>query len=227
MKEKTLEKIAEDLKDWHYVDNLPEEWFGYKLIKQNIENGDMYDLFTYENKEENRSATAYFHEETMEYKFRVSIGLTGFCQIQYITPKLSTFEDFLKKYLEHSIHDLAEYNPASLSYIMREQKITEWDYKPMLPETLEGFQLYITPDRPVRVLNGSYIVFDYSDFEIESNFIIYYNEFRSEFYGEARIRNIPEMNYVFDSRTIPELEDKLQKNLVNRLKEVRKRAITE
>lgn len=227
MKKKTLEKLADELKDWHYVDTLPEEWFGYTLIKQNVENGDMYDLFTYEDKAENRSATAYFHEETMEYKFRVSIGLTGFCQIQYITAKLGVFEENLKKYLEQSIHDLAEYNPASLSYIMREQKITEWDYTHILPETLEGFKLYITPDRPVRVLNGSYIVFDYSDFEIESNFIIYYNEFRSEFYGEARIKNIPEMNYVFDSRTIPELEDKLQKNLVNRLKEVRKRAIAE
>ena len=30
----------------------------------------------------------------------------------------------------------------------------------------------------------------------KSNFIIYYNEFRCEFFGEARIKNIPEMNYV-------------------------------
>ncbi len=80
----------------------------------------------------------------------------------------------------------------------------------------------------VRVLNGSYIVFDYSDFDIESNFIIYYNEFRSEFFGEARIRNIPEMNYTFDSKNLEELEEKLRAKLrahmVDRLREIRQRA---
>lgn len=225
MKEKTLEKLLADIKDWHYVDKLPNEWFGYTLIRQNEDIGDKYDLFTYENKTANRSVTAYFHEETMEYKFRVHIGLTNFCQIQYITAKLSTFEENLNKYLEQSIHDLSTYNPESLSYIMREQRITDWNYSDLLPAELDGFQLYINPSAPVRVLNGSYIIFDYSDFSIESNFIVYYNEFRSEFYGEARIRNIPEMNYVFDSRTIPELEDKIRNHLQNRLHEIRERSI--
>lgn len=225
MKEATLEKIKEETKDWQYPSALPKEWFGYTLIIENKENEDMFDLFTYENKAARRSATAYFHEETMEYKFRVQIGLTGFCQIQYINAKLSGFEDCLQKYLEQSIHDLAEYNPDSLSYIMKEQKITEWDYKPFLPEKLEGYELYITPDKPVRVLNGSYIVFDYSDFDLHSNFIIYYNEFRSEYYGEARIKDIPEMNYIFDSKNIPELEERLKEHLVERLREVRQRSI--
>ena len=82
MKEKTLEKLSEEIKDWQYPSALPAEWFGYKLTIKNEENGDMYDLFTYENAEERRSATAYFHEETMEYKFRVKIGLTEFCQMR-------------------------------------------------------------------------------------------------------------------------------------------------
>ena len=110
MKEKTLEKLSEEIKDWQYPSALPAEWFGYKLTIKNEENGDMYDLFTYENAEERRSATAYFHEETMEYKFRVKIGLTEFCQIQYINAKLGAFEKALQNYLEASIHDLAEFN---------------------------------------------------------------------------------------------------------------------
>ena len=225
MKEKTLEKLSEEIKDWQYPSALPAEWFGYKLTIKNEENGDMYDLFTYENAEERRSATAYFHEETMEYKFRVKIGLTEFCQIQYINAKLGAFEKALQTYLEASIHDLAEFNINTLSYIMQEQKITEWDYKPHLPPVLEGFELYITPDRPVRVLNGSYIVFDYSDFSTKSNFIIYYNEFLNEFYGEARIKDIPEMNYIFDSKNLMELEDKLREHLVDRLKGIKARSV--
>ena len=87
--------------------------------------------------------------------------------------------------------------------------------------------MFITPEAPVRVLNGSYIVFDYSDFALKSNFIIYYNEFRCEFFGEARILNIPEMNYVFDSKSLPELEEKLKAHLTDRLQEIRRRSLAE
>ena len=89
---------------------------------------------------------------------------------------------------------------------------------------MEGFKLFITPHEPKRVLNGSYIVADYSDFSIESNFIIYYNEFRCEFFGEARVKNIPEMRYDFDSKTIEELEQKLDNQLAERLRGIRERA---
>ena len=65
---------------------------------------------------------------------------------------------------------------------------------------------------------------DYSDFSIESNFIIYYNEFRCEFFGEARVKNIPEMRYDFDSKTIEELEQKLDNQLAERLRGIRERA---
>ena len=90
-----------------------------------------------------------------------------------------------------------------------------------MPETIEGFVLFIRPDQPVKVINGSYIVFAYCDFEAESDFIIYYNVFRDEFFGEARVNKIPEMNYTFDSTELSELEEKLDQYLVPRLKEIR------
>ena len=150
--------------------------------------------------------------------------LTEFCLMQFITASFSEFEQHLKNYLESAVHDLAIYNPDSISYVTKALNITEWDYKDILPEELEGYKLFINPTQMVRVLNGSYIVFDYSDFDIESNFIIYYNEFRSEFFGEARIRNIPEMNYTFDSKNLEELEEKLRAHMVDRLREIRQRA---
>lgn len=224
MKAELVEQIKTETDGWEYKDGLPEDLHGFKLRHIDAENGDSYELFAYENESCHRSALAYFHEETREYKFKIRIGLTEFCLMQYITDKLEVFEGYLRHYLEQSIHDLGQYNPETLSYIMREQNITVWDYKPHLPPVLEGFELFITPDRPVRVLNGSYIIFDYSDFALESNFIIYYNEFRSEFYGEARIKNIPEMNYTFDSDSLLELEERLREHLVERLREIRERS---
>ena len=158
---------------------------------------------------------------------RVWIGLTEFCLLQFITASFEVFQQHLQQYMEGAIQALTVYNPGNMSYVTRELCITEWDYQELLPERLEGFELFISPSAPVRVLNGSYIVFDYSDFALKSNFIIYYNEFRCEFFGEARIKNIPEMNYVFDSKSIPELEEKLREHLVERLREIRQRSMSE
>ena len=144
--------------------------------------------------------------------------------MEFITGSFAEFEQYLRKYLEGAMHDLTVYNPDAISYVTKAMNITEWDYDKLLPKELEGFKLFIEPKNMVRVLNGSYIVFDYSDFDIKSNFIIYYNEFRCEFFGEARINNIPEMNYIFDSKTLEELEQKLQEHLVDRLRGIRQRA---
>lgn len=47
------------------------------------------------------------------------------------------------------------------------------------------------------------------------------------FFAEARIWNIPDVNYDFDSNELPELEEKLHQRLLPRLQEIRKRAETE
>lgn len=221
----TIERVQGEAGDWPYLAELPEELHTMQLQKLYKENDDMFELFSYTNEARHLGFCAYFHQETKEYKVRIWIGLTEFCLMQFITDQFPVFEQHLRHYMEPAIHDLVVYNPDSVSYITQELHITAWDYKKLLPERLEGFELFITPETLVRVLNGSYIVFDYSDFSIESNFIIYYNEFRSEFFGEARIKNIPEMTYTFDSRTIEELEEKLQAHLVPRLQEIRQRAV--
>ena len=48
--------------------------------------------------------------------------------------------------------------------------------------------------------------------------------FRDEFFGEARINNIPDMNYVFDSQKLSELQEKLKLHLIPRLQEIHQRA---
>lgn len=224
LKEKIVARVQEEAGEWPYLEELPEMLHGLQFRKLYREKEDMYELFAYVNEERHLGFCAYFHQETEEYKARVWIGLTEFCLLEFITGSFQAFEQQLRHYMDHAIHDLAVYNPDSMSYVTKELNITEWDYQKLLPDTLEGFTLFIRPDAPVRVLNGSYIIFDYADFDIESNFIIYYNEFRCEFFGEARIRNIPEMNYVFDAKELSQLEEKLRLHLVERLQEIRRRA---
>ncbi len=224
MKDESRERVEKETADWAYMEELPEELHGFRLERRMEIHGDVYDLFAYVNEERHRSAAAYFHEETREYKLRVKIGLVEFCRMEYITGSFESFEHQLKKELEPMLENMSQFDPGSIGSIARSRHFMEWEYGKDLPEKLEGFELFIRPSEPVEITNGSYILIDYSDFSIESSFNIYYNMFRDEFFGEARICNIPDVNYVFDSRELDELAEKLRLHLVPRLQEVRRRA---
>ncbi|WP_303105486.1 hypothetical protein [uncultured Mitsuokella sp.] len=224
MKDETRDRVEADIKDWAYLRELPDTWHGFTLQRLALVAGDCYDIYRYENEELHKSVTAYFHEETHEYKLRVKIGLIEFCRIEFITAKFDVFEALLRAQFETVLAGLAQFDPASIGSIVRDKKIMTWEAAKELPETLEGFTLYIRPAEPVKINNGSYIVIDYVDFTLESSVTVYYNIYRDEFFSEARIWNIPDVNYDFDSGTLSELEERLQTYLVPRLQEVRTRA---
>ncbi len=191
------------------------------------EDGDKFYIYSYENTATHRSIKVYYHEETKEYKLLVVIGLTEFCAIEYISESLAQLEKILKKKFDILMSDLSSFHPEHINSIIIDKHIMEWNYIPKLPKQLEGFDLFISPAQPVKVINGSYVVIDYCDFEIESNFIIYYNMFRDEFFGEARIRRIPEVTYAYDSSELDQLTAKIEEKLKNTLKDIRQRALAQ
>ena len=90
-----------------------------------------------------------------------------------------------------------------------------------MPDVLDGFSLFIRPDAPFPVANGSYIILDYTDFSINSNFVIYFNIFRDEFFGESRIAGVPTVTYDFDAKNLPRLELTLKSKLARHLNAIR------
>jgi hypothetical protein len=223
VKEAIKEKIAAQVETWEYLKKLPKTAHGFVFELLMRENGDMLDIYSYENKAAHRSITAYYHEETREYKLRMRIGLTEFCVIEYIYAELADFQKMLEERCDNLLADMAVFNPDHITSIVHDKKIMQWNYREKLPESFAGFHLFITPDKPVRVINGSYIIFDYSDFVNQSNFIIYYNVFRDEFFGESRVFNIPEVSYDFDSHELSELMNKLEIRLLPHLQKMRTR----
>ena len=221
MKEETIKQVEEAIAAWSYIKTLPKEWFDFKLEYDMHSYGDVYDIFTYKNDEMKRKVTVYYHDETKEYKLRVTIGLIEFCNCDFIMPDLESLEKILRLRLETLMHDTAYFNKEAVDSIVIDKKILEWTYLDHIPEKIEGFTRFIKPSEPLKVINGSYIIFDYCDFDNESSFAIYYNIFRDEFFGEAKVRNIPEVNYLFDSHELSELEEKLDLYLVERLKQIR------
>lgn len=224
LKDEIKARVEEAVATWAYMDDLPEVMEGYRLHRNMTIRGDMYDLFSYENEAARRGLTVYFHAETKEYKLRVHVGLTEFARIECIAEDLAAFEQLLRGRMSSILAEMAHYSEDNLSSLMRAQHLSAWEYGAALPASLEGFELYISPSEPYQITNGSHIVCDYSDFSIRSNVTIYYNIYRDQYFGEARVVEVPEMNYMFDANTIEELEMKLRLNLVPRLRDVRRRA---
>lgn len=221
MHQEMVEKIESALEDRSFFQNLPEECHGFNYRSLRAPIDDRYDIFTYEHPACHKSVTAYYHEETHEYKLRVQVGFIEFCRIEYITSSLEIFEKELSSSLQQLLEDLVMFNPATISSLVLKKGICDWPFAQELPETLEGYELFIRPQQPVKINNGSYIIIDYVDFAHGSDVTIYYNMYRDEFFGEARIHSIPDVTYDFDSNELVELQEKLEKYLVPRMKQAR------
>ena len=227
MREETQTKVEAEIKDWQYLAELPDNWHGFQLDRQQSVVDNMYDICAFKNEAAHQSIVLYFHEETNEYKVRLKLGLVEFVRIEFISAKLTEFENLLKEQFETLLQELIEYDEDNLSSIVHKKGILSWEGAEKLPEECEGFSLFVKPQKPTKINNGSYIIIDYVDFDIESDFTIYYNIYRDEFFGEARIWNIPDVNYDFDANTLEELTERLQTGMRPRLKEIRQMAARE
>ena len=199
----------------NFFEMLPEEICGFTLKNIFEEREDKFIYFTFEDKKNYRSVTAYFHEETLEFKVRVKIGLNEFCLTEFFTEKFDHFGEMIKSKLEGVIKNLSA--NQDLNPLVQEKKFDAWQYGENLPKNLEGFELFISPKNPVPFTNGSHIIINYSDFENSSDLTIYYNVYGDDFSGETKIKNVPNVSYNFDAKDLKELEIKLEQNLVAEL----------
>ncbi|MBP5199998.1 MAG: hypothetical protein J6Z82_05060 [Schwartzia sp.] len=224
MKDEALQKVAEITTDWAYMQELPVKIHNFQLQRLQQIHEDKYDLYSYANGAAHRSVTAYFHAETNEYKLRIQLGSFEFCLTECIAPSLETFEHLLCAQFNEIVSNLAEFKPAKVDALFESKHIVDWQFAFTLPERLEDFELFIRPSQPFRITNGSYIILDYEHFPSQSNFAIYYNVFRDEFFSDSRVAAVPDTDYEFDSHTLEELQDRISSCLAKRLKAIRTRA---
>ena len=218
----TKNKIAAQATEIHFAEDLPAEIDGFTLEKIFAPDEDKFIFFTYADEKIHCALTTYFHEETREFKVRQKIGLTEFCLTNFFTEDFKTFKALLDAQLDDVIKNLRGCRDKKLNNFLREKKIDTWTYGKNLPATLEGFELFIKPAAPVEVTNGSFIIINYVDFAINSDFVLYYNIYSDEFSGETRLDGAPHISYAFDAKTLKDLETKLKENLTNELLLIRR-----
>lgn len=222
MVNKEREKLEEAIKSWQFVQTLPREIHGFVLQDGGGYHGTVRPIFAYHQPAQHRRVTVVYDEATQDFAVRIAVGLTEYIDPDFIAPDLATLERLLSLRLADTLDGLAHFRQERLGSIFNAKKIVTWSFARQLPREYAGFSLFISPSAPVKVLNGSYIIIDYSDFAAASNFIVYYNILRDEFFGERRLRRKPELLSAFDARTLPELERCLREHLCPTLQELRR-----
>ena len=221
MKDEAIARVKAETADWEYMKNLPDTMRNFSLRRLLIQNEDTYNLYVYENVSLHRSVTAYYHAETDEYKVRLHIGSYEFCLEECITSSLEDFEQILRTRFDGILRNMTEFDANKIERMIKKTNLFQWDFAASLPEQIGDFELFIRPSQPLRITNGSYVVIDYECFSLQSNFAVYYNIFRDEFFSDARIAGTPDINYEFDSQTLEELQEKLEHHLKTRLQAIR------
>lgn len=222
MKSENTSRIAAEIAATDFFDKLPVKIRGFTVQKIFAESAGKFNYFSCVDAASRRSLTAYFHEETLEYKVRVQIGLTEFCLTNFFTGNFNRFTDNLHEKLDAALENLAAPVDPDKDLLLKDIKLADWKYAKTLPEIVDSFKLFLTPDKPVKITNGAYIILNYSDFDNASDFTIYYNAYTEKFSGESRIKLVPHVSYIFDAESLKELESKLEKNLMAELHRIRK-----
>ena len=214
-------KISAQVSELHFAEDLPNELEGFTLRKISEAQEDKFLFFVYVDDEIHCAVTIYYHDETKEFKVRQRIGLTEFCLTNFFTEDASRFKTLLDTELDGVLKNLRNVRNKPNRFL-QDLKLDEWTYGSNLPAQLEGFTLFIKPAAPVEVTNGSHVVLNYVDFDLSSDFVLYYNIYTDEFSGERRINGATHVTYAFDANALSELEGKLETNLVDELRTIRR-----
>jgi len=221
MKTELKTKLAAECEAADFFSKIPSEIENFTLKKICDDADDKFIYFTFDKPAAHKSLTAYFHEETKEYKVRVKIGLTEFCLTNFFTEDFNLFIKILDAELADAIKNLDTPLDVDADILIAEQNFSAWTYGKELPKNLEGFELFASPTNPIKITNGSYIIINYSDFENERELSIIYNVYSDNFSGESQIGGVNHPLYIFDAKNLKQLEKILIKNLSYALNDIK------
>ena len=223
MTKEVKERIENDIKSLVFFNELKDNICDFHLNRLFKEVENTFELFSYTNEVKHRSIKIYFHADTNEYRVLKSFGLNEFCLTEFFTDNLNIFTNKLQSELEDIVKNISEFD-GDKNIFVEQKEIPTWQYGKQLPQSIENFNLFMNPNKYLEVTNGSFVIINYSDFSINSDLAIYYNIFSDNFGSEARINGSPTVIYDFDTDNLKELEEKLEQNLVNQLKNIQKEA---
>ena len=219
MTDESIGKLTAQAAELHFAENFPDEIDGFATKKIFATVDDKFIFFTCADERIHCAATVYFHDETAEFKLSQRIGLTEFCLTNFFTEDFAAFQKLIDAELSDVLKNLRDVRDKPINRFLRDKKIDTWTFD--FPATLEGFELFISPDKPVEVTNGSFVLVNYADFAAGSDFVLYYNIYGDVFSAESRIKGASHVSYAFEATELDDLTVKLRENLAAELREIR------
>lgn len=204
-----LEEIAEGLKDWSLLTQLPKTIDGFSLLPGSGIDGQIINLAAYANEAMHCRLDITYTGETYDYVPVKTVGLHSFRDERFFCREQERFSEMMLAHVGDILRGIDRNFKHKFPYEAAELHFEQWDYWRSLPQTINGYELYITPDNPLPYINGSVIFLDYTDFANGHQLYFLYNIFRDEVFAEMKQHRLP---LTTDAFTVPggvPAEDKL------------------
>lgn len=213
----SIQEIAQKVKAWDFIINLPEEICGFvKEIPNDIE-GQVLHICRYINKDLKAKLDIIYTAETFDYVVVRTLGINTYRDIRYVYKERDVFAEKVLEALPRIIKNMEQPESVDLGAMVAEHGILTWEYGNSLPNAIGDFELYIKPKNAIEHINGSVIIIDYTDFKRKDQFVVYYNRLRNQFFAELKISGVFRDSKKFDSNNLKALQNKLEKNLKDSL----------
>jgi hypothetical protein len=148
------------------------------------------------------------------------MGMNSYRDIRLIYKERDVFAEKARHYIPEILKSMEDPASVNLGEMVEAKGLKDWEYGKNLPKKIGLFELYISPDKAIEHINGSIIMIDYTDFTRKDQLIIMYNRLRNEFFGEMKINSVFHASMDFDSKTLQELEKRLDEHLESTLKQI-------
>lgn len=205
-----IAEIAEQVKKWEFIENLPAELNKFKKVMKIEKQGQVLFICRYVNDLLKARLDITYTSETFDYILCRTMGLNEHRDIRFIYKERDIFEREVSTHLEDILAEMSAPENRKLGYLVEEKGIPNWEYGNNLPGKIGSFELYLRPKEAIRHINGSIIFLDYSDFGRRDQLVLLYNVLRDEIFAELKIAGVFRTSRSFDCKTLSELEEKLK-----------------
>ena len=220
------EEIETDFKNWQVGDLFPSSIGTFDLQIELTDAEDAFHLFSYVDKGRGWAVHAIYDKGIEEFSLKGSLCIMQITFIEFISADF----DYFRKMLLHRLVTLIDcwvvHPEKNFSVLLKKKKIDVWEYEAVLPDSYAGFQRIISPDKAVKILNGSFVVAAYYNIACNSGLVLLYNILRDDFFAEIRVHHFPSLVHDFDSGDLRLFERKLQTNLKPVLDALKEKAST-
>lgn len=186
-----------ELQDWDFLQLLPDKIGNFELEKP-FEKRELEVVVARYKNRDNCALEICYTQETGDFVVTKNVGLFRFRDDRYYCRDK---EKFVTGFLPNLAREVGEISwdvihayPCTADFL----GFDKWQEWKKLPQKYGDFQLCITPDNPLKYLNGSWVLLAYEDRSKGHQLAVFYNEYRNEIFGELKRHWVYQYTNKFD-----------------------------